>query len=186
MTGDDLAADVDRIRAEARRTMAAGPVTGVFGAEVERVISVLNDVVATEVVGWLRSTRHAAAARTADPAGRTPSRHARVADLLDTHAEQELRHATAVAERIAQLGARPGFDPATLAQRARTDYSVPDETELRTLLEQDVLAAQIAVSTCQEVADWLGDHDRPTRELLDALLTDERRAAGELSGLLSS
>ncbi|WP_354638813.1 ferritin-like domain-containing protein [Kitasatospora camelliae] len=174
---ESLALDVDRIRREARQTMAAGPVADRHGLDTERVISVLNDVVATEVVGWLRSTRHALAARGQDLD--------RVNRLYEEHADQEMRHAVAVAERIAQLGGRPHFDPATLAQRAHTDYGVPDAAEFRATMEQSLLAGRIAVSTYQEIARWLGDRDPDTRRLIEAVLADEEGTADALAVLLA-
>ena len=59
---DDFVIDVTRIRDEARRKMADGPVTDTYGLDPGKVIEVLNDVVATEVVCWLRYTRHAISA----------------------------------------------------------------------------------------------------------------------------
>ncbi|MEU1308078.1 hypothetical protein ABZ419_04160 [Streptomyces cinnamoneus] len=40
----------------------SGPVTGTYGVDKEQVIGILNDVIATEVVCWLRYTRHAISA----------------------------------------------------------------------------------------------------------------------------
>ncbi|MGE7436391.1 ferritin-like domain-containing protein [Kitasatospora sp. NPDC001175] len=173
-----LALDVDRIRREALQTMSAGPATSGHGLDTERVVSVLNDVVAAEVVGWLRYTRHAISAQGADRSA--------VRALFDRHADQEMRHAVAVAERINQLGAQPNFDPATLAQRAHTDYSAPDDGELRGMLEQNLLAARIVVSTYQEVADWIGDRDPATRQLIESLLADEQENAEALAELLAA
>ncbi|MGW7689313.1 hypothetical protein ACWGMA_10605 [Streptomyces asiaticus] len=50
---DDFVLDVTRIRDDARRKMAAGPVTDTYGLDKNRVIGFLNDVIATEVVCWL-------------------------------------------------------------------------------------------------------------------------------------
>lgn len=175
---DSLALDVERIRREARQTMAAGPVTGTSSLDNERVISVLNDVVATEVVGWLRYTRHAISAR---GIGR-----AEVSDRFSDHADLEMQHAVGVAERIAQLGGQPNFDPATLAQRAHTGYTVPDDAALRTMLEQNLLATRIIVSTYQEIIRWLGDRDPVTRRLIETVLADEQRNADSLEALLAA
>jgi bacterioferritin len=173
-----LALDVDRIRREALQTMSAGPATTRYGLDTERVVSVLNDVVATEVLGWLRSTRQALAIRGGN--------RSEVLALLDRYAEQEMRHAVAIAGRIKQLGAQPNFDPGTLAQRAHTDYSAPDDGELRGMLEQDLEAARIMVSTYREVADWLGDRDPTTRRLVESVLVDQRENADALAELLAA
>lgn len=174
---DSLVLDVDRIRKEARQTMAAGPVTGAYGLDIERVVSVLNDVVATEVVSWLRYTRHSISARGID--------RAQVSARFSTHADQAMQHAVHIAERIAQLGGQPNFDPATLAQRAHTDYSVPDDAALKAMIEQNLLAARIVISAYQEIARWLGDRDPATRRLIESVLADEEENAAALASLLT-
>ncbi|MEV8099515.1 ferritin-like domain-containing protein [Kitasatospora sp. NPDC085879] len=95
--------------------MADGPVTETYGLDTGRVIAVLNDVVATEVVCWLRYTRHAISATGID--------RAQVAAEFTEHAAEEMQHALRAAERLSQLGGEPDFDPATLARRAHTDYT---------------------------------------------------------------
>ncbi|MFB7668517.1 ferritin-like domain-containing protein [Kitasatospora sp. NPDC056138] len=173
-----LALDVDRIRREALQTMSAGPATTRYGLDTERVVSVLNDVVAAEVVGWLRYTRHAGSAERVD--------RSVVSELFTRHAEREMSHAVATAERIGELGGQPNFDPATLAQRAHTDYAAPDDGELRAMLEQNLLAARIVVSTYQEIARWLGDRDPTTRRLVESVLEEEEQNAHALAELLDA
>ncbi|WP_371494138.1 ferritin-like domain-containing protein [Kitasatospora sp. NBC_00374] len=175
--GESLALDVERISKEALRTMAAGPAAGASGLDRERVVSVLNDVVATEVVGWLRYTRHAITARRID--------RPEVSELFDLRAEQAMRHATAVAERITRLGGRPAFDPDTLAQRAHTDYSVADDPAIRQMLEQNVQASEIAVAAYREITRWLGDRDGDSRRLMESLVADELQYGRALGALLT-
>ncbi|MDH6125007.1 ferritin-like domain-containing protein [Kitasatospora sp. GP82] len=173
---DSLVLDVERIRKEARQTMAAGPVTGAYGLDTERVVSVLNDVVTTEVVGWLRYTRHAIKAR--GDAG------TQVSELFTAHADKAMEHATAVAERIAQLGGRPNFAPSTLAQRAHTTYAAPEGAALTALLEQNLVAARTVIATYLEIARWLGDRDPTTRTLIESLARDEQQNVDALTALL--
>ncbi|MFB7664350.1 ferritin-like domain-containing protein [Kitasatospora sp. NPDC056138] len=177
MTGS-LALDVDRIRREAQRTIDAGPVRSAYGPDIERVISVLNNVVAAEVVGWLRCTRQAILAHGTAP---TPT-----SKLFEAQADRKMRHAVAVADRIVQLGGQPNFDPATLAQRARTDYSTADDAALRAMLEQNLLAARIVVPTYRQIAHWLGDRDPASRHLIESVLIDEKQNARDLTALLSA
>ncbi|MCU7825857.1 ferritin-like domain-containing protein [Kitasatospora sp. DSM 101779] len=174
---DSFAVDVTRISREALRTMAAEPDTAPHLDE-ERAISVLNDVIATEVVGWLRYTRDALAAAGGDPEA------ARAAALLTAQADQGMRHAVAVAERITVLGGRPNFDPDTLAQRAHTDYSVPADAALTATLDRNLRAERIVLATYREIADWFGDRDPDSRDLLHALAADVRRNAEALEDLL--
>ncbi|MEV6208477.1 ferritin-like domain-containing protein [Kitasatospora sp. NPDC051914] len=176
---DSFAVDVTRISREAHRTMAAEPGTAPRLDE-ERAISVLNDVVATEVVGWLRYTRDALAA------GGGGKQAVRAAALLNAHAEQGMRHAVAVAERIAALGGRPNFDPNTLAQRAHTDYSVPADSALTATLARNLRAERIVVATYRDIAEWFGERDTESRALMESLAADVQRNAAALEALLGA
>src|SRR5688500_457636 len=106
--------DVDAIRQRARQKMHDGAVTGAYLADRERVIAVLNEVLATELVCVLRYKNHyfMASGINAQP----------VADEFLQHANEEQQHADAVARRIVQLGGVPNFDPNGLATRSHAEY----------------------------------------------------------------
>ncbi|MDT0443863.1 ferritin-like domain-containing protein [Streptomyces johnsoniae] len=173
---DDFVVDVTRIRDEARRRMEAGPVTDTYGVDKDRVIAILNDVIATEVVCWLRYTRHAIAATGID--------RAQVSAEFTEHAKEEMDHALRAAERVSQLGGDPDFDPATLHERAHTDYTTPDDGDLKEMLRNNLYAERIVISTYQEIIRWLGDHDPTTRRLLESILEEEEEHADDLVDLL--
>ncbi|WP_049574025.1 ferritin-like domain-containing protein [Streptomyces sp. SBT349] len=175
-TTDDFVLDVTRIRDEARQRMEKGPVTDTYGMDKDRVIAVLNDVIATEVVCWLRYTRHAIAATGID--------RAQVSAEFTEHAKEELDHALRAAERVSQLGGDPDFDPASLARRAHTDYATPDDGDLRAMLENNLLAERIVISTYQEIIRWLGDQDPTTRRLMESILEEEEEHADDLVDLI--
>ena len=120
MAAGSFTTDITAIRERARQKMADGPITGSYGKDPKEVIAVLNEVVATEIVCWMRYTRHAISA--------TGINRAQVAGEFTEHAESERGHAMLAAERISQLGGEPDFDPATIAERAHTTYETyPDE-----------------------------------------------------------
>lgn len=173
---DDFVLDVTRIREEARRKMEAGPVTDSYGLDRTRVIALLNDVVATEVVCWLRYTRHAIAATGID--------RAQVSTEFTEHAVAEMRHALRAAQRVSQLGGDPDLDPATLARRAHTDYTTPGDGDLKAMLEDNLLAERIVIASYQEIVRWLGDSDPTTRRLLESILEEEEEHADDLIDLL--
>ena len=62
MPAGSFTADITAIRERARQKMEEGPVTGSYGKDPKEVIAVLNEVVATEVVCWMRYARHAISA----------------------------------------------------------------------------------------------------------------------------
>ncbi|OPC84052.1 bacterioferritin [Embleya scabrispora] len=175
---DDFVLDVTRIRDQARQKMSEGAITPTYGLDTSRVIEVLNDVVATEVVCWLRYTRHAISAAGID--------RAQVAAEFTEHAAEEMQHALRAAERISQLGGDPDFDPTTLHRRSHTEYSTAADTDLKAMLEQNLLAERIVISSYQEIARWLGDRDPTTRRLIESILEEEEEHADDLTDLLST
>jgi bacterioferritin len=102
MPGGSFTADITAIRERARQKMEQGPATGSYGKEPKEVIAVLNEVLATEIVCWMRYTRHAISA--------TGINRAQVASEFTEHAESERGHAMLAAGRISQLGGEPDFD----------------------------------------------------------------------------
>jgi bacterioferritin len=173
---EDFVLDVERIRAQARQKMEAGPRTPALGADPEKVIAVLNDVVATEIVCWTRYLRHAISA--------TGINRAQVSAEFTEHAGQELQHALWAAERISQLGGEPDFDPGTIADRAHTDYTAPAPNDLEQMLRDNLLGERIVIEAYQEIVRWLGDGDPTTRRLLEKILEEEEEHADDLVDLL--
>jgi bacterioferritin len=176
MAAGSFSADVTAIRERARQKMEEGAVTGSYGKDPKEVIAVLNEVVATEIVCWMRYTRHAISA--------TGINRAQVAGEFTEHAEAERGHAMRAAERISQLGGEPDFDPATVAERAHTTYDTFDDDDLAGMLRDNLTAERIVITTYQEIIRWLGDGDPTTRRLLEDILADEEEHADDLVDLL--
>ncbi|KUF19393.1 ferritin-like domain-containing protein [Streptomyces silvensis] len=168
--------DVTKIRNDARTQMEQGPVTKTYGADRERLIEVLNQVVATEVVCYLRYSQHAIAATGID--------RAQVAAEFTEHAQEELQHGLWAAERVSQLGGSPDFDPATLRERSHTDYVTTDESDLKRMLQENLVAERIVIATYQEMIRWIGESDPTTRRLLEKILEEEEEHADDLTDLL--
>ncbi len=176
MTAGSFTADITAIRDRARQKMADGPVTSAYGKDPKEVIAVLNEVLATEIVCWMRYTRHAISA--------TGINRAQVAAEFTEHAESERGHAMRAAERISQLGGEPDFDPATIAERAHTTYETFDDADLAGMLRDNLTAERIVIITYQEMIRWIGDGDPTTRRMLEDILADEEEHADDLVDLL--
>ncbi|MFF7329588.1 ferritin-like domain-containing protein [Streptomyces sp. NPDC090306] len=168
--------DVKKIRADARAHMDKGPVTKTYGADRDRLIQVLNEVVATEVVCYLRYSQHAIAATGID--------RAQVAAEFTEHAQEELQHGLRAAERISQLGGQPDFDPATLKERSHTEYVTTAENDLTRMLQENLVAERIVITTYQEIVRWIGESDPTTRRLIESILEEEEEHADDLTDLL--
>jgi bacterioferritin len=170
----EFKADIERIRQEARKHLEKGAVTDTYGADLERVIDVLNTVLATELVCVLRYKRHyyMASGLNAAPVA---------AEFLQ-HATDEQGHADQVAMRITQLAGEPDFNPDGLATRSHADY-VEGET-LLDMVREDLVAERIAIGSYQEIARWLGEDDPTTRNLIESILAVEEEHAEDLKGIL--
>ena len=175
---NQFALDVTKIRDDARAKMSEGAVTKGNTGDTTAIIDVLNDVVATEVVCYLRYSQHAIVASGVD--------RAQVAAEFTEHAAEELQHGLRAAERISQLGGTPDFNPATLAERSHTEYVQTEETDLTKMLEENLVAERIVITSYQEIARWIGDSDPTTRRLMEQILEEEEENADDLNDLLGN
>lgn len=170
----EFKADMERIRDRARAEMRKGAVTEEYGADADQVVEVLNQVLATETVCVLRYKHHYFMAQ---------GTHAETAkpEFLQ-HANDEQGHADMVADRIVQLGGKPNLDPEGLSTRAHADYVEGDS--LREMIEEDLVAERIAISSYQEIIRWLGGGDPTSRRLMESILEMEEEHADDMLDLL--
>jgi bacterioferritin len=167
--------DLQEIRARAREHMIAGAVTGAYKADRARVLSVLNEALATEIVCVLRYRNHYFMAR---------GIHAQsiVQEFL-AHSNEEQGHADAIAARIVQLGGTPDFDPAGITARSHSEYR--EGHNLESMMKEDLVAERVAIETYSAIIRWLGDDDPTTRKLMEDILKVEEEHADDLANLLA-
>jgi bacterioferritin len=168
--------DLEAIRKRARTKMKEGAVTGAYQADRSRVLEVLNDVLATEIVCILRYKNHYFMAKgiNAQPVA---------AEFLQ-HANEEQMHADWVAARITQLGGVPNFSPEGLATRSHAAYAEGDT--LAAMIREDLVAERIAIETYSEIIRWLGNDDPTTRRIIEDILKMEEEHADDLANLLAT
>ncbi|WP_328315800.1 ferritin-like fold-containing protein [Streptomyces sp. NBC_00388] len=172
---NQFALDLAKIREEARNHLSKGPVTSANTSDLQRLIDVLNEVVATEMVCYLRYTQNAIVAQGIN--------REQVAALFREHAGEELNHFQRVSDRINQLGGTPDLDPATLVARSHTEYEAPEESDLQEMIRENFVAERIAIETYTEIVRWIGESDPTTRRLMEDLLKEEEDHADELNDL---
>ncbi|MGZ4771072.1 MAG: ferritin-like domain-containing protein [Ilumatobacteraceae bacterium] len=166
----DHLSDVQTLRDNARAHIERGPLTDSYGADRDRVVAVLNEALATELVCVLRYKRHYYIADGINSAS--------VAAEFLQHATEEQGHADQIAARIVQLQGEPDFNPATLVQRSHAEY-VPG-TDLIDMIKEDLVAERVAIASYSEIARWLGDNDVTTRRLMESILAVEEEHADDL------
>src|SRR5439155_3490183 len=170
----DFFTDIKTLRDQARAHIEQGPITEAYGADRDRVIAVLNEVLATELVCVLRYRRHYYMAQGLNSGP--------VADEFLQHANEEQGHADMVAARIVQLQGEPDFNPATLAQRSHSEYVAG--VGLLDMVKEDLVAERVAITSYQEIIRWLGNEDTTTRRVIEEILAVEEEHADDLLTLL--
>ncbi|MEY2571738.1 MAG: bacterioferritin [Acidimicrobiaceae bacterium] len=170
----DFLTDVETLRKRARAQIESGPITDAYTADRERVVQVLNEALATELVCVLRYKRHYYAAQGLDS-------QPIAAEFLQ-HATEEQGHADSIAVRITQLQGLPDMDPDTLTTRSHAEYVAPDE--LLDMVKEDLIAERVAIESYNEIIRWLGDDDPTTRRLMETILAVEEEHADDLLGFL--
>jgi bacterioferritin len=171
---NEFMADIKAIKERARKDMEQGAVTDNYQADRKAVIKVLNDVLATEVVCYLRYQRHFYMAAGINS-------EAVKQEFLE-HAQQEHQHADWVATRIVQLNGEPNFNPQGLSSRSHSEYS--EGRDLTSMIREDLFAERIAIESYAEIVRWLGDKDPTTRRLMEDILKVEEEHAEDLKTLL--
>jgi len=166
--------DVKELRRRAREHIAQGAVTPGYHADLDTVVKLLNEALATEIVCTLRYRRHYFMARGIHGEG--------VAAEFLQHAQDEQQHADQIAARIVQLGGEPNFAPEGLATRSHAEYVEGDTLE--DMIKEDLVAERIAIDSYKEMVLYLGENDPTTRRMLEEILAKEEEHADDLANLL--
>lgn len=166
--------DVTTLRERARQHMERGAVTPDYPGGREQICELLNEALATELVCVLRYKRHYFSVR--GSAGKVAAQ-----EFLE-HATEEQEHGDRIAERIAQLGGEPDFNPATLLQRSHSEYDAHES--LRDMLLADLFAERVAIESYREMVRYFGDRDPTSRRLMEEILASEEEHADDLVNLL--
>src|SRR5262249_25770440 len=126
--------DIEAIRKRARQHMEKGAVTAGYRADLETVVRVLNEALATELVCVLRYKRHHFMAKGLSAES--------VAEEFSEHAKEEQEHADRIAQRITELGGAPNFNPEGLVSRSHSEYK--EGGTLTEMIKEDLVAERIA------------------------------------------
>jgi bacterioferritin len=176
VSAGDFLSDVKELRRRARQHIQDGAVTAGYGADREKVIAVLNEALATEIVCILRYKRHYFMA--------TGIHANAVAQEFAEHAAEEQGHADRIAGRITQLGGEPNFNPEGLATRSHSQYV--EGASLVDMIKEDLVAERIAIESYGEIVRFLGERDVTTRRMMEEILANEEEHADDLRDLLQT
>jgi bacterioferritin len=166
--------DIEEIRQRAIQKIEDGAVTSTYGLDQDKVINILNEALATEIVCVLRYMHHYFMA--------TGVHGKAASDEFKEHADAEREHADRIAERVQQLGGKPDFNPRSLLERSVSQY-VEGES-LADMIREDLIAERIVIDVYREMIKFFGDKDPTTRVMIEGILEDEEEHASDLTDLL--
>lgn len=166
--------DIQEIRRRARQHIERGAVTGGYKADLETVLRLLNEALATEIVCVLRYKRHQFMAHGLNAQS--------VAEEFAEHASEEQSHADRLAERITQLGGEPNFNPEGLQTRSHSEYK--EGKSLVDMIEEDLVAERIAIESYSEIIRYFGENDPTSRRLMEDILSKEEEHAEDMRTLI--
>src|SRR5919106_6992917 len=166
--------DVQTLRKRARENIEQGAITPGYKADRDRVVRLLNEALATEIVCVLRYKRHYFMAS---------GIHAQsVAEEFLQHANEEQMHADQIGERIVQLGGEPNLSPEGLLSRSHSEYV--EGTTLTDMIKEDLVAERVAIDSYKEIINYLGNDDPTSRRVVEQILAVEEEHADDLVTLL--
>jgi len=147
------------------------------GAEVGKILTLLNKAFADE---WLAYYQYWVGAKVACG----PMRGAVVGEL-EQHAEEELKHAGMLTERIIQLGGTPILEPEEWYKISNCGYDAPKDTSVKKILKQNIKGEQCAIDVYRKLSDATKDRDVITYHLALEIMKDEIEHEEDLESLLN-
>ncbi|WP_340817739.1 ferritin-like domain-containing protein [Methanolobus sp. WCC4] len=148
----------------------------ILGLDVNELIDLLNKALADE---WLAYYQYWVGAKVV----KGPMREAAVAELIE-HANDELRHADMVANRILQLGGTPVLSPQEWYDVTNCGYEAPDDPFVKKILEQNIKGEQCAIQVYNNILEKVKDKDPVTYEIVLQILTDEIEHEDDLQAVM--
>jgi bacterioferritin len=154
---------------------------GTKGKEIVKLdagnlVSILNKAFADE---WLAYYQYWVGAQVV----KGPMRGAVVAELNE-HAQDELKHAGMLTERIIQLGGIPLLDPAEWKKFSNCGYDAPDNPFVKDILKQNIKGEQCAIEAYNKLLAMTKDKDIVTYNMVAEILTDEVEHEEDLQALM--
>ena len=145
------------------------------GIEIEDIITMLNKAYADE---WLAYYQYFIEAKVI----KGIMKDAAIAELQQ-HANDELRHANMVADRILQLGGTPLLHPQDWFTHTNCGYDAPKEFDVVNILEDAIKGEQCAISVYSQIAEMTREKDIVTYDIVSQILADEVEHEEDLQAL---
>jgi len=144
--------------------------------DVDELISKLNEALADE---WLAYYQYWVGAKVVRGAMKAEA----VAELTE-HADDELRHAGMLADRIAQLGGTLILEPKEWFDKSGCGYAAPTDPAVMKILNQNIKGEQCAIEAYSHLAELTKDKDEITYQMVLEILKDEIEHEDDLQTLV--
>ena len=105
-----------------------------------------------------------------------------VAELLE-HAEDELRHAEMIADRMIQLGGTPPINPSEWFEKTNCGYSEPSDAFVKKIIDQNIAGEQCAIGAYKKLLEEAKEVDFITYSIVLQILKDEVEHEDDLQSL---
>jgi bacterioferritin len=148
----------------------------IVGTDIGKLIELLNKAFADE---WLAYYQYWVGAKVV----RGPMRGVVEAEL-EEHAQDELKHAGMLTERMIQLGGTPILKPQDWYKMTNCGYDAPEDSSVRAVLEQNIKGEQCAIEVYKRLIETTKDKDPITYNMALEILKDEIEHEEDLQTIL--
>ncbi|MCQ2734539.1 MAG: ferritin [Alphaproteobacteria bacterium] len=145
--------------------------------DLEDLINTLNEAYAEE---WLAYYQYWLGAKVAIGLQRSDL----VAEFSE-HANEELKHAGWIANRIIQLGGTPLLRPSEWEEKAHCKYLAPDNFDVASLLHDNLEAERCAITRYESLCKETDGRDYETFRISEKILQEELEHEQELEDFVA-
>lgn len=147
----------------------------ILDVDVEKLIEMLNKALADE---WLAYYQYWIGAKVIEG----PMKSSVITEL-DEHANDELRHAQMLVDRILQLGGTPILKPEDWYKLTNCGYETPTDPFVMKILEQNIKGEQCAIDVYKKIMDFTKGKDEITYQMAFEIMKDEVEHEDDLQDL---
>jgi bacterioferritin len=149
----------------------------IVGMDVKELTELLNKALADE---WLAYYQYWIGAKVI----KGPMRGSVESELME-HAEEELKHANMLADRIIQLGGTPLLNPDEWKTKTNCGYDTPSNPSTNRVLQQNIKGEQCAIEVYHGMLEKIRKGNDPiTFNMIRKILEEEVEHEEDLQALL--
>lgn len=148
----------------------------IVSLDVNNLIEVLNKALADE---WLAYYQYWIGAKVVKGIKREA-----IVSELEEHANEELKHANMLADRILQLGGTPVLKPEEWYNLTNCGYDAPESSDSKTILEQNIKGERCAIAVYNNLLTLTKEKDPITYNIVLEILKDEVEHEDDLQNIL--